>query len=79
MAMPLSTSRRTRARTLAPARSRSKRRDVEPEPGGVPAQVVVPERPLVVEQLRVHVPEPVLAGGGLGGGRGGQGVRVDPG
>jgi hypothetical protein len=32
-----------------------------------------------VEQQLVHIPEPVLPGGGLGGGRGGEGVRVDAG
>jgi len=32
-----------------------------------------------VEQQLVHVPEPALPGGGLGGGCGGEGVRVDAG
>src|SRR5262249_35539542 len=54
-------------------------RDVQAELGGVPAQVAVFERLLPVEQQLVHVPEPALPGGGLGRGRGGEGVRVDAG
>jgi hypothetical protein len=33
----------------------------------------------VAEEQLVHVPEPVLEGGGLGGSGRGQGVRLDPG
>jgi hypothetical protein len=32
-----------------------------------------------VEKQLVHIPEPALPGGGLGCGRGGEGVRVDGG
>ena len=44
------------------------RRHVPAELGGVPEQVAVLERLLPVEQQLVHVPEPALPGGGLGGG-----------
>ena len=78
-ARPLSTSRWIRSSTAALARSRSKRRDVQPELGGVPAQVAVFERLLAVEQQLVHVPEPALQRSGLGRTRRGEGVRVDAG
>jgi hypothetical protein len=52
--------------------------DVESKVGGIPPQVVG-ECLLVAEEQLVHVPEPVLEGGGLGRSGRGQGVRVDPG
>jgi hypothetical protein len=47
--------------------------------GGVPSQVAVFQRLLAVEQQLMHGPEPALPGGGLGRGRGGEGVWVDAG
>ena len=52
-------------------------RYVQPELGGVPAQVAVFERLLAVEQQLVHVPEPALPGSGLGRAGRGEGVRVN--
>ena len=52
-------------------------RDVEPELGGVPLQVVVGERVLAIKEQLVHGPEPVLECRCLGCGRRGEGVRVD--
>ncbi len=78
-ARPLSTSRRIRSRTAVLAPVAVEGRDVQAELGGVPAQVAVVERLLALEQQLVHVPEPALQRGGLGRGRGGEGVRVDAG
>ena len=59
------------------ARGRVEPREVEPELGGVAAQVVVLERLLAVEEHLVHLPEPVLERRRLGRGGRGERVRVD--
>src|SRR5438128_4880995 len=41
--------------------------DVEPELLGIRAEVLVPQAPLVLVEKVVHLPEPALGGGGLGG------------
>jgi hypothetical protein len=51
--------------------------EVEPELDGVPPQVVVRQRVLAVKEQLVHLPEPVLQRRSLGGGRGGERVRMD--
>ena len=76
-ASPLSTSRRIRRRTPAPALSWSNCCDVEFELGGIAPQVVVFERLLAMKEQLVHVPEAVLERGCLGGGRRCKRVRVD--
>jgi hypothetical protein len=53
--------------------------DVEPKVGGITPQVVIGECLLVAKEQLVHVREPVLEGGRLGGSGHGQGVRMDPG
>ena len=76
-AIPLRTSRRTRSSTRDPGPVAVEQFDVEPEVGGVLPQVTVIECLLAVKEHLVHVPEPVLKGGRLGGGGRGEGVRMD--